>query len=173
MAKRKFKANVPGAAGQVVKGYKDVITQPLYDTIDIADAAVGDFRFFTTPVSTGKTIYETNLRSAGEIERGKLFYMYGISYSLNSPIIEAADLDSLYGTGKPYIQFKLLDKIYWESQLQFIPSFTGYYSADAITNTDIVQPFNQVPFLSLSKPILDSQQLLAQLESLSSFLLSQ
>lgn len=154
MAKRRMVPNVPGAAGQVVKGYKDVITQPLYDTLDFANADVGDKVFFTTPIGQGgKTLYETNLRTAGEIERGKLFWLYGFSFYFNTSLIKGADVESLNGTGKPFVTFTLLDKIYWESPLFFIPSFTGYYNVDHITNVDSVTPFNQVKYLALSKPI--------------------
>lgn len=153
MARKKMIPNVPGIAGQVVKGYKDVITQPLYDTLDIANGATGDFQFFTTPISTGKTLFETNLRSAGEIERGKLFWLYGFSYSLNTSQVKGADYEDLIGTGLPYITFTLLDKVYWESPLIFIPAFTGFYNVDSITNVDTVTPFNQVKYLALSKPI--------------------
>lgn len=153
MAKKKWIPNIPGTAGQVIKGFKDVITQPLYDTLDIANGANGDFQFFTTPISTGKTLFETNLRSAGEIERGKLFWLYGFSYYFNTSRIIGDDYEDLIGTGKPYITFTLLDKVYWESPLIFIPAFTGYFNADAITNTDTVTPFNQIKYLALSKPI--------------------
>lgn len=151
---KKLKPNVPGVTGQVVRGYKDVITQPLYDTLDFANADVGDKVFFQNPIGqAGKTLFETNLRSAGEIERGKLFWLYGFSLMFNTSLIQGADYEDLISNGKCYLTFTLLDKIYFECPLHFVPAFTGYYNIDAITNTDTVTPFNQVKYLALGKVI--------------------
>lgn len=158
MAKKlRLKPNDPRVAGQVIKGMKDVISQPLYDTLQIDDAFQGNKVFFATPVgqpaAAPKTLADTNLRSAGEIERGKLFFMYGMSVDFNDSQIVGADYDNLITTGRAFLQFQLLDKIYWESPFKFIPAMTGYYNIDNLTTVDTITPFNQVTYLGLSKPI--------------------
>lgn len=152
--------NIPGMAGQVLKKYKDVITQPLYDTLPLVNTAKGDQVFFANPIGqtvtpsvVPKTLWDTNLRQAGAVDRGKIFWMYGISYTFNTSRIIGEDFESFISVGKPYLSLKLLDKIYWESPITLIPAFTGLYNVDAITNTDTVTPFNQVPFLSIGKSI--------------------
>lgn len=164
MAKRKIKMipSVPGMAGQVLKKYKDVITQPLYDTILLEDGDKDDKVFFANPIGqvfiagppiVNKTLFHTNLRQAGAVDRGKIFWMYGLSMDFGTSRIVGEDVENLLTVGQPYIVFKLLDKIYWESPLAFIPAVTGLYNVDSITNADTVTPFNQIPFLQISKTI--------------------
>ena len=149
---------MPGVSGQIIKGYKDVISQPIYDTIDFATGVVDDQVFFANPIGStlapgvNKTKWHTNLAAPGTVERGKIFWAYGMSMYFNTTRIIGDDMEAFIG-GHPYLSFTLLDKIYYECPVTFVPIFTGFYNIDAISNPDTVTPFNQVKYLALKKKI--------------------
>jgi hypothetical protein len=54
-----------------IPGVGDVLTQPLYDEITIANAGTAQAVFFTQPVGQGgKTLLNTNMQLAGQIQAG-------------------------------------------------------------------------------------------------------
>ena len=69
------------------------LTQPLYDTVQMAAAAgPRTFNFFSTPLNqflvgtTPKTLAHTNLVQAGKLEEGSKFQIQGLSWYPNAEI---------------------------------------------------------------------------------------
>lgn len=81
-----------------VRGTANRLTQPIYDTIQIAVAATSG-TFFAIPFggtffgSTLKTYAETNLVQAGRLERGVALDITDISLHIPSDIVQATQLN--------------------------------------------------------------------------------
>lgn len=142
---------MPDVKGQVVRGFKDVISQPLYDTLNFANADVGDKIFFTQPISSNKTLFETNMTVSSEISRGTKFTIHGYSLAVHQAELKLADANNLLYLSKSYLEFTLLDKIYLQVPAYFLPVYNFWYTI-AVTNSP-VRPVNNVPYLKLARKV--------------------
>lgn len=74
----------------VVKSVKQPLTQPLYDSAQVATSGTTKLSFFSTPYGQGTTIFgsgnknlcDTNLQLAGQIPAGWEFTIYGVALVL-------------------------------------------------------------------------------------------
>lgn len=140
--------------GQVIAGIKDVISQPLYDTIQFSAASVGDQVFFAVPIGAGKTLWHTNMRQAGEVSRGQKFDCYGLSLTIQSAGLTLPDWVLITETAQAYVVFTFLNKVYYECPLYLIPTFNypSVYNGAVAANS--LRPFNNVPYLKFEKEIV-------------------
>lgn len=76
-----------------IAGGRDIITQPLYDTLQYPTAGTSaPLRFFTTPLGAGTTLFgtggknlsDTNMRQAGQLPSPQTFEIFTIQVSLLS-----------------------------------------------------------------------------------------
>lgn len=114
-----------------LKGVASRITQPIYDTMQVAAAAgPRTFAFFSVPLNgvlagaVTKTLAHTNLRQAGKLPSGAEFDIEGISMYVREEIAAGTrpvfvDLQELH-TG--HLELKFNTKTYLELPLAQVPS---------------------------------------------------
>jgi hypothetical protein len=135
-----------------IPGAKDVILQPLWDSVRLASGTLGQVTLFQQPkgqgasvwgtATTAKTLADTNMNLAGQIGSGWQFTCYTIQVSFNAGIT-AADAIVLADTG--VIEFIVGAKTYLEIPVVNCSAgagVTGFgYTATTATNTTVEKQY--------------------------------
>ena len=111
-------------------GAKNVLDQPIYDTIQLAVAAAQVVHFFTVPLNgaltaaANKTYEHTNLVQAGRLESGNQLHVTGLSFfakqlASGGAAPTLADLTALYSG---WIQFNVGQVSYLRLPIAMIPN---------------------------------------------------
>lgn len=114
-----------------IEGVGDLLTQPLYDELPVLAAGTTQLVYFSQPVGqAGKTILNTNMQLAGQVQAGYKMNVLALAISfrlgtLRSNIVTC--LDTAFG------QFNIASKWWWQSPLRFLPGGVGlaYFSNEA------------------------------------------
>ena len=132
-----------------------VITQELWDSVDLDILAV-QTTLFTVPIGqAGKLLYDTNMRQGGQLPKGWSFNCMAISWHVE-PDLTIAGLIAL---SKGSYQLTVSDKVWSEGVLTTLTSGGGIdFTSDVAAGIDLVGRFgsphsNNLKQLSRSIPI--------------------
>jgi hypothetical protein len=115
-----------------VRGLRDTIAQPLYDTVPLAAAGATKLTFFAVPLGQGTTAFgtgakhlgDTNMDLAGQLAAGYAFQLQGFRFALpwNIPI---ADL--ILAFNGAVFRFFVGSKPFLQVPLRTVPSGNGAF----------------------------------------------
>lgn len=106
-----------------IPGVGDVLTQPLYDEITILAAGTSQAVFFSTPQGQGgKTLLNTNMQLAGQLQAGYNMKVFSLAVSFRTAAL-LANIKVILDTG--VAQFNIGSKWWWQSPLRFLPGGVG------------------------------------------------
>lgn len=124
--------------------------QPLYDSRVVVTAKAQQYDFFKTIVGGSedtivKTIFHTNLETAGQTPSDQPFKVTGLSigaYSKNE--ISFDDMKALIFNAQAWLRFEIRREVVLEIPLFKIPTGTGMY-VSSTTDTDKTFSSNGIP----------------------------
>lgn len=136
-----------------------IITQELWDSVQVGVAAV-QATLFTVPIGqAGKLLYDTNMRQGGQLPKGWAFECMAISWHVE-PDMLIADMIAL---SKGSYQLTVSDKVFSEGVLTTLTSGGGVdFASDVAAGVDIVGRFgsphsNNLKQLSRAIPIKSTE----------------
>lgn len=118
----------------VMKKTREVLYQPLYDTVLIVSGTGTQYSFFTTKRNTR---WLSNMNNPGQMSQYNEFDIQGIGFKLLNPLETMANLHDLYHTSQPQVTLKVESKDKLELPMDHIPQGNGFVShvtASAETN---------------------------------------
>ncbi len=118
-----------------VAGLRNAKVQPLYDSLVLANGAVGPQNFFNVPVGGAKTLADTNLRQNGQLPTGVSHFTTGISARiLPTAALASNRLADLRAVGEAgFFQFNILDvEKYAVAPFSSIPARVSIEGAQAM-----------------------------------------
>ena len=114
-----------------------IITQELWDSIALEAAAV-EATLFTVPMGqAGKTLYNTNMRQGGQLQKGWDFEIMALSWH----VVPDKSIDDAVALSKGTYEVHVSDKVWAEGLLNTLPSGGGL-----AFNSDFGGPFTAVRF---------------------------
>lgn len=126
------------AIAQLVRGSRETLTQPLYDSTTIANGAIGTVTFFQD--ITGKNVFQTSMLANAILPYPRQFLVQGISVNPD-PATTIADMQAILGGAA--LQFFIGDKEYLTCPAFFAPGGTGVSGfADTTAAVSIQQANN-------------------------------
>lgn len=132
-------------------GHLEQIDQPVYDAGDIVSASTTSLDYFTSPVSSTKTLIQTNMRQAGQLPSPEKFVINRIGLFVSSAV--TADLFTIIT--KCLFAFFVNAKRYTVAPVYYFPSgfgIAGYSTANAVTAVNNGFP-GELGVRSLIEPI--------------------
>lgn len=117
----------------LVPDMTDIQPWMFYDRLTAAAASqvTQNLLFFTTPLSSGKTKLDTNLKQAGRLPDPKHFLLMAIRFVFSSDMA-IADIQNILKSY--YVELEIGDKIFSEGHLDLFPGGAGL---DGTTSTTV------------------------------------